>query len=122
MTKTYDDLADRIAKLPGWAQEYFADLVRERDRAVERLRSYLDDQAESPFYEENSGPAGNAILRRYIQASCITCTRGNLEVEVTPQGWDNGITVRFQGARMGRAAIVPEATNSIRIVELPDGA
>jgi hypothetical protein len=52
----------------------------------------------------------------------VTCVRDNVKVTMNRPDRQPGITVYFDLIRKsGRCAVLPEASNYVRIVELPDG-
>jgi len=62
---------DKIEKLPKWAQEYIANIEREREISVRALNEYCDSQTPSAFsvpeYESTGEQQGPSYKVRYIQ-------------------------------------------------------
>lgn len=106
-----------LTKLPKWAQEYFADLRRQRDFAVQSLNDFVNTQTPSKFWVdehvctgEEQGPVNK---RHYIQAHQITVQMGKDEVYILlRQNGELDISSGF-----GKLRIQPVASNCIRIEE-----
>ena len=79
-------LNGQLEKLPKWAQEYIADLEREREMAIRTLNQYTDNQTASPFYVdelvctgEEQGPTHK---RKYIQTCRMVVEHAGVELTI----------------------------------------
>ena len=84
---------EELAKLPKWALQKIEMLEAERRTAVDALRRYTDEQAESPFriteLECIGEQVGPTFITRYIQAHKMEIAWKGVELTVTTK--DDGI-------------------------------
>lgn len=115
--------ADKIAKLPQWAQNYIYELERQRDEAIRNYRDLTDNQTESRFYELTVACLEKTeTLRHYFQANSMTCEAFGLEVNIYPDPRQEEIRISFNADRVDvrEALLRPNASNSISIVPLKE--
>jgi hypothetical protein len=111
---------ERIEKLPMWAQDLIAETERQRLEAVRTLEELLDNQTPTKFYARDIisvKPGKPEHKTFYFATSRVTCENDNVFVEIYP--CDEGVQVKFWSGKQwaGGAAIIPEASNSIRVVQ-----
>ena len=116
---------EQIAKLPKWAQEYIADISRERYVAVRALNEYCDDSTPSPFSVEEllcvGNGAGPSSKLRYIQAHTIDVRWRGVRLSVSAHNYSNtGTGIRLRWRTDDRAerevAMIPESYQCVRLV------
>jgi hypothetical protein len=104
-----------LTKLPKWAQEYFADIRRQRDAAVLALNEFRDSETPSNFWVETWVSDGEetspSTKRHYIQTHRVTVRVDKREVDILlRQDGELEISAGFGGLR-----VQPIAYNAIRI-------
>jgi len=113
-------MENKLQKLPKWAQEAFNNLQRERDTAVRALNKYLDNETESPIFQEdvlctgeNKGPT---FKKRYIQGRRISVDHCGIEVGIYLD--DDRIQVIYNGKTGKDAYIKHPSSNCIELVSI----
>lgn len=108
-----------LNKLPKWAQEYFADIRRQRDVAVRALNEFQDTQTPSRIWVddhvctgEEQGPSSK---RNYIQSRHITIRVGEDEIYFYLRE-DHDLEINVGGNNL---VFQPSASNAIRIKVKP---
>ncbi len=114
----------QIQKLPKWAQEYIADLVRERDSAQSMLKRMADDQTPSPIYIDDwySVPS----VKRFVQspANRVTIEHAGVHCEIYLASEKDG--QRLHGIEINysdtdhrlhcEVAVIPRGIGNIQLV------
>jgi hypothetical protein len=94
-------LAEKIAKLPKWAQDHIADAERTRDIAERELKQYEDRQTPSPFSIQEY--VSGKFITRFIQTDKIEVEAHGVKVEVRV-GYDRDKTIHLRWGPEGRVA------------------
>jgi hypothetical protein len=108
--------------LPKWAQQYVANLERERENAISALNEYVDNQTPSPFYidegESTGESQGPTIKRRYIQGHKITVEHKGIRLEVMLRPNEYGIDLGWDDLTRGlkHVAMVPQSFNRVQLI------
>ncbi len=119
-----DDLKDKIAKLPLWAQGHITKIERERETAVRALNEYCDTQTPAPFYcneyESTGEDQGPTSKRRYFQGHRITVEWLGVRLEVILRKDNNGTGIDLQWEDVNRSgtdvALIPRSYQQIYLV------
>lgn len=120
---------EQLAKLPKWAQEYIADIERQRFVAVRALDKFKDEQTPSPFYCEDhysTGEKQGPIFRRkYIQTDSIEVEWRGVRLTVDANDYGNsGRGIRLQWSLLNRGleeiAFVPTSYQSAKLMAKED--
>jgi C4-dicarboxylate-specific signal transduction histidine kinase len=117
--ETAEELTQKIARLPAWAQKHIETLTRERNRALEAQQEYLDEQTESPFYVEFSGPQNRQS--RFVQAHSMTVRWQGVKLRVDANPYGNagdGIRLSWESDDHREAALIPSHFQGARIVNI----
>jgi hypothetical protein len=106
-----------LTKLPLWAQDYFADIRRQRDVAVSALNEFQDAQTPTRIWVDEhvctGEEQGPSIKKHYVQSRHLTIKVGKDELYLYLREDDElDISTNF-----GRLAIHPIAGNAIKIRE-----
>lgn len=111
---------EQFARLPKWAQEHITTLARQRDDARRLRDRLLDKQTPSPFYTtETVAEPGVLPQPRYLPGvSRVFLRHQDIEAELYFD--ERGVGLSFVGRRFGRVAIVPQASNVIRLARVAD--
>jgi hypothetical protein len=112
-----EELNQKITKLPVWAQKHIESLTRQRDRALEAQKAYLDGQMESPFFVEYDGPKHSD--KRYVQADTITVRYQGVQLRVDANPYGNtgeGIRLQWEGTDHREVAFIPAHHQGARLV------
>lgn len=115
--ETPEELQQKIARLPVWAQAHIESLTRQRDRAIEAQKSYLDGQKESPFFVEYSGP--KISDKRFVQAHTMTVVWGGVKLRVDANPYGNmgpGIRMQWEAMNHREVAFIPSGYQGARLV------
>lgn len=115
--ETAEELNQKIAKLPVWAQTVIRDVTRQRDNALREQREYLADQKESPFFVEHVGP-GNKDTR-FVQAHTLTVRWQGVKLRVDANPYGNsgpGIRLQWEADDHKDVALIPSSYQSARLV------
>lgn len=122
-----NNLEEKIAKLPVWAQEHIKDLNHQRDAAIRALNKFTDEQTESPFsFQEHpctgeGGVRGPVYKQKFVQAHSIDVDWQGVHLTVGAHDYgnsDSGIKLQWTGARRSieEVAMIPDAFQSVRLV------
>lgn len=119
---TEDELNQKIAKLPTWAQKHIELLTRQRDDARADEKKYLDEQTESPFFVQYCGPKNDT--KRYVQAHTMTVRWGGVVLRVDAHDFNKmngpGIQLRWESEKHNDVALVPMHHQACRLVAKED--
>jgi hypothetical protein len=127
MTIDYPDTkptAEKIAKLPKWAQEHIADLERRQRNAETHYREYVDSQTPSHiFYEEyvNVGEKSEHFTR-FVQTDRITVKHDGVRLDILLRPEDKGIELQWddENRRCREIAMVPTSFQKIKLIRKED--
>lgn len=117
--ETAEELNQKIAKLPTWAQKHIELLTRQRDSAINAQKEYLDGQTESPFYVEFQGPEHR--YNRFVQAHMMTVRWQGVKLRVDANPYGNngdGIRLQWEAEDHREAALIPCHFQGARIVDI----
>lgn len=81
-------LAEKIAKLPKWAQDYLHDAERTRDIAVRELQEYIDNQ--TPSHISIQEYVNGKFITRYIQSDKLEVDAHGVKLRVAIGSGDHG--------------------------------
>jgi hypothetical protein len=122
-------VAEKIAKLPVWAQEHIKTLDRERTLAVRALSEYLDDQTPSAIFTEDMHAhsvgeltlPGGHVQRKYVNADKIIIEAHGVRLDVmTKYGNTNNESIVLQWSTPNRmvseVAMIPLSYQQVRLI------
>lgn len=120
-------LAEKLAKLPAWAQEHIKTLQRERDVAVRELTEFLDNQKPSRVFTEHYiapciGELRPSQERVYVHPDyAVVMEAHDIRVRLTNEhGSTNNESICLQWEDIGRkcrdVALVPLSYNMVRLI------
>lgn len=126
--KKVENIEEKIAKLPVWAQKHIKDLERKQEAALRTLNKHVDQETPSPFYYEEHPCTGEGLgpvtKRFYIQAHTIQCEFDGIELRISAHHYNNQVGVRLSWNSLlryvGEVAMVPESFNTVRLVAKED--
>ncbi len=117
--------AEKIAKLPKWAQEHIANLDRRMELAERKLKEFEDAQTPSEFFYDDYVCVGDGSppnVRRYVQTHKISVVRDGVRVDIMLRLDEKGIEIswgdEFRGCR--EIAMVPTSFQKIKLVKKED--
>jgi hypothetical protein len=116
---------DKLDKLPKYARDHIATLVRQRDEAAARLKAFEDSQTPSKIRYENYIYDDNTNKHRdstyYVQSDRVIVSHEGVDLEVSVRG-DDGIQLHWgvAGCRhaLGAIALVPTSYQQARLVNI----
>jgi hypothetical protein len=116
--------AEKIAKLPKWAQEYITDLERRQRNAETHFKEHIDSQTPSHiFYDEyvNVGEKSENFTR-YVQTDRITIKRDGVRLDILLRPEDKGIELQWddEQRRCREIAMVPTSFQKVKLIRKED--
>ena len=117
-----EELNQKIARLPAWAQKHIESLTCQRDNAQREQMEYLDAQTESPFYVQYSGPKNNT--NRYVQAHSMVVKWAGVKLLIDAHDLSQqngpGIRLRWESEKNTEVALIPLHHQACRLVTKED--
>lgn len=113
--------AEKLAKLPKWAQERMADLERRTRVAEAALKDNLDNQTPSEFYVEeylSTGEGSDKHVKRFIQTYKMAVEHDGVKLTILLRQDEKGLDLQWQSTDrlMNEVAMVPTSFNKVKIV------